>query len=223
MSCPQSSGFPQIKPHVICNKLGLSWVLGCPLLSWGLSEGLLSESFSSLLLGDCRLCWHKTRQHKYFFTIFQHIWERAYTLCLVGYDIPDLQLRKQRSERLKCRGRENGTATSGDSLAISYEVTHATNQKTGTHICLLVDICSYFVHQLAGNRWLLNRIYYALTQWNTIQPWRSKHLTHSNRVTQVHFTVWRKPDHRGYTLYDSINFEFQKRRKYKDEKQTSGC
>ena len=47
MSRPQSSGFPRIKPHVVCNKLGLSWVLGCPLLSWGLSEGLLSESFIS--------------------------------------------------------------------------------------------------------------------------------------------------------------------------------
>jgi hypothetical protein len=46
MSCPQSSGFPRIKPHVVCIKLGLSWVLGGPLLSWGLSKGLLTESFS---------------------------------------------------------------------------------------------------------------------------------------------------------------------------------
>ena len=45
MSRPQSSGFPQIKPCVICMKLGLSWVLGGPLLSRGLSEGLLKESF----------------------------------------------------------------------------------------------------------------------------------------------------------------------------------
>jgi hypothetical protein len=33
MSRPQSSGFPRIKLHVVCIKLGLSWVLGCPLLS----------------------------------------------------------------------------------------------------------------------------------------------------------------------------------------------
>ena len=47
MSHSQISGFPQIKPHVVCIKLGLSWVLGCPLLSWGLRKGLLSESFTS--------------------------------------------------------------------------------------------------------------------------------------------------------------------------------
>ena len=47
MSRPKSSGFSRIKPHVVCIKLGLSWVLGCPLLSWGLSKGLLSESFTS--------------------------------------------------------------------------------------------------------------------------------------------------------------------------------
>ena len=41
MSHPQSSGFPRIKPHVVCIKLGLLLILGCSLLSWGLSEGLL--------------------------------------------------------------------------------------------------------------------------------------------------------------------------------------
>ena len=45
MSRPQSSGFPQIKPHVVCIKFGLSWVLGGPLLSRDLSEGLPSEVF----------------------------------------------------------------------------------------------------------------------------------------------------------------------------------
>jgi hypothetical protein len=45
MSRPQSSGFPQIKPHVVCIKLGLLWVLGCLLLYRGLSKGLLLESF----------------------------------------------------------------------------------------------------------------------------------------------------------------------------------
>jgi hypothetical protein len=44
-SCPQNSGFPQIKPCVVCIKLGLSWVLGGPLLSWDLSEGLPSGVF----------------------------------------------------------------------------------------------------------------------------------------------------------------------------------
>ena len=45
MSCPQSSGFPKIKPNVVCIKIGLSWALGCLLLSRGLNEGLLSESW----------------------------------------------------------------------------------------------------------------------------------------------------------------------------------
>jgi hypothetical protein len=44
-SHPQSSGFPWIKPPVVCIKLGLSWVLGGPLLYQDLSEGLPSEVF----------------------------------------------------------------------------------------------------------------------------------------------------------------------------------
>jgi hypothetical protein len=53
MSRLQSSGFPWIKPHVVCIKLGLSWVLGCPLLSRGLSKGLLSESFKCNIFWTC--------------------------------------------------------------------------------------------------------------------------------------------------------------------------
>jgi hypothetical protein len=66
MSHPQSSGFPQIKPHVVYNKLGLSWVLGCPLLSWGLSKGLLSESFSR-----CGIC------------VGGHVWCMCGMACVV--------------------------------------------------------------------------------------------------------------------------------------------
>jgi hypothetical protein len=62
MSRPQSSGFPRIKPHVVCIKLGLLWVLGCPLLSWGLSKGLLSESFNMSF-----------QNHIYLLFIFTHI------------------------------------------------------------------------------------------------------------------------------------------------------
>jgi hypothetical protein len=45
MSHPQSSSFPRIKPHVVCIKLGLSWVLRGLLLSRDLSEGLPLEVF----------------------------------------------------------------------------------------------------------------------------------------------------------------------------------
>jgi hypothetical protein len=61
MSRPQSSGLPRIKPHVVYIKLGLSWVLGCLLLSWGLNEGLLSESFRYIHKepGGQKSCWGK--------------------------------------------------------------------------------------------------------------------------------------------------------------------
>ena len=48
MSPPQSSGFPRINPRVVCIKLGLSWILGGPLLTWDLSGG---SPFGSLSLG----------------------------------------------------------------------------------------------------------------------------------------------------------------------------
>ena len=42
---PRALTFPCIKPHVVYISLGLSWILGCLILSRGLSKGLFSESF----------------------------------------------------------------------------------------------------------------------------------------------------------------------------------
>jgi hypothetical protein len=48
MSRSQSSGFPWIKPCVVCIKFDLLWVFGGLLLSRDLSEGLPSEVFQFL-------------------------------------------------------------------------------------------------------------------------------------------------------------------------------
>ena len=51
---PRALTFPCIKPHVVYISLGLSWILGCLILSRGLSKGLFSESFIlGLALDQC--------------------------------------------------------------------------------------------------------------------------------------------------------------------------
>jgi hypothetical protein len=65
MSRPQSSGFPRIKPHVVCIKLGISWVLRGPLLSRGLSEGLLSGSFTCTTTTRPKTTFHTVEMTKY--------------------------------------------------------------------------------------------------------------------------------------------------------------
>lgn len=40
---------------------------------------------------------------------------------------------------------------------------------------------------------------------------------------QMHYTKWRKPDIKGYILYDHIYKIFKKRQNYSDRKQTSHC